>query len=84
MTEFKKHTTLASWAAESHDYAVAFAYLNGNLKSTNWRAYENHEIQKDDIPELPPGYEANSRELVCRRIALAGYRLADLLSQSLH
>jgi hypothetical protein len=84
MPEFKKHTTVSSWATESHDYAVAFAYLNGNLKSANWRAYENHEIQKDDIPELPPGYDANARELACRRIALAGYRLADLLSQTLH
>ena len=84
MPEFKKHTTLASWVAESHDYAVALAYLNGNLKSANWRAFENHEIQKDDIPELPPGYEANARDLACRRVALAGYRLADLLGQIVH
>jgi hypothetical protein len=84
MAEFKKHTTLASWVAESHDYAVALAYLNGSLKFANWRAFENHEIQKDDIPELPPGYEANARDLACRRVALAGYRLADLLGQIIH
>lgn len=84
MPEIKKHATLASWHVESHEYAVAFAYLNGHLKSANWRAFENHEIQKDDIPELPQGYEANARELAGRRIALAGYRLADLLSQALH
>jgi hypothetical protein len=81
MPELKKHTSLASWVAESHDYAVALAYLDGKLRFANWRAFENREIQKDDIPELPPGYEANARDLACRRVALAGYRLADLLSQ---
>ncbi len=84
MPELKKHTTLASWVTESHDYAVALVYLDGRLRFANWRAFENREIQKDDIPELPPGYEANARELACRRVALAGYRLADLLSQILH
>ena len=84
MPELKKHTTLASWVTESHDYAVALAYLDGRLKFASWRAFENREIQKDDIPELPPGYEANARDLACRRVALAGYRLADLLSQIPH
>jgi hypothetical protein len=84
MPEYKRHTTLATWAAESHDYAVGLAYLNGDLRTANWRSFENHEITKDEIPELPPGYEANARELACRRVALAGYRLADLLGQVLH
>ena len=83
MPELKKHPNLASWAAESHDLAVALAYLNGDLKTASWRAWENRQIQSDDIPELPPGYEANARDLACRRVALAGYRLADLLGQSL-
>ncbi|HEV2972511.1 MAG TPA: S1/P1 nuclease [Pirellulales bacterium] len=83
MPELKKHPTVASWAAESHELAVALAYLNGKLKTASWRGWENREIQLDDIPELPEGYEANAREVACRRVALAGYRLADLLSQSM-
>jgi S1/P1 Nuclease len=83
MPELKKHPNLGTWATESHDLAVALTYLNGDLKTASWKSWENHQIQKDDIPELPPGYEANARELACRRVALAGYRLADLLEQTL-
>ena len=83
MPEIKKHPTLASWAAESRAMAIALVYLDGHLKTACWRSWNNHQIAKDDIPELPPGYEANARQLACRRIALAGYRLADLLNQTL-
>ena len=83
MRELKDHPALASWVDESYEDAKAIAYLNGQLKSASWRAWENRQIQKEDVPELPIGYAANARELACRRVALAGYRLAKILDQSM-
>jgi hypothetical protein len=83
MPEMKQHQTLASWANESFEDAEGIAYLGGELKTASWRAWENHQIQKEDVPELPTGYEINARELACRRVALAGYRLAKILDQAL-
>ena len=64
MPEMKQHQTLPSWADESHEDAIAIAYLGGELKVANWQAWESRQIQKDDVPELPTGYEANARELL--------------------
>lgn len=83
MPEMKRHETLASWADESFADAKDIAYLGGDLKTANLRAWENNQISKDDVPELPTGYEANARALACRRVALAGYRLAKLLDQAM-
>ena len=61
MPELKRHETLASWADESFEDAKDIAYLGGELKTANMRAWENNQISKDDVPELPIGYEANAR-----------------------
>ncbi len=84
MPELKQHQSLDSWANESFELAKGIVYLNGSLRTENWRAWQNGQLKKEDVPELPPGYEANARELACRRVALAGYRLATVLQQSLH
>jgi len=60
----------AHWAFdESHAIAVASAYPDAlKTSATNVSA-----------PALPPGYAQTVSDIASRRIALAGYRLADLL-----
>ena len=83
MRELKEHPSLDSWVDESYQLAKGIVYLNGTLRTASWRAWDNGQIKKEDVPELPTGYAANARELACRRVALAGYRLATILDQSL-
>jgi hypothetical protein len=80
LRELKANTTFDAWARESHDCAVAFVYLNGTLETAPIADYRSKKITADDVPGLPVGYETTARQLSERRIALAGYRLAEKLS----
>jgi hypothetical protein len=62
----------AAWAKhESYEIAARFVYRDGTLPGSS-----------DDrqAPVLPPGYARGAKALGERRLVLAGYRLADLLS----
>jgi len=71
------------WAEEALKDAISFAYLDGKLDFADWNAFLDHKISKDDVPDLPTGYEANAQSVARKRIALAGIRLASLLSEAL-
>ena len=58
------------WAKESYDAAVKVAYLNGTLAGS---------ADGRRGPVLPAGYLATAKATAERRVALAGYRLADAL-----
>jgi hypothetical protein len=74
------NTDFESWAKESFEIAGKFAYRNdgrigipkgGNKDCTMVAA----------APVLPAGYVTNASRIADRRIILAGYRLADLLTR---
>jgi hypothetical protein len=68
------------WANESHQLAIQYVYLNGNLKT----AVVHHGGEEDDnVPGLPAGYLAQAETVAVQRVALAGYRLADTLNAAL-
>ena len=67
----------AAWAQESHDLAVKYAYLNGQLVGLDSHAQITPDTQ---IPGLPRGYLKTAEGIAEQRIILAGYRLADLLN----
>ena len=77
LKELKNHKTYQSWADESFNYAGAFAYLDGNLEHAK---YHEH-ITAAEVPDLNSNYEDNARSLAQRRIAAAGIRLGQKLSQ---
>ena len=58
-------TAFESWAKESFDIATKIAYRNGGRIA----------------PVLPKGYVVSACRIADRRIMLAGYRLADLLTR---
>jgi hypothetical protein len=60
-----------TWARqESFDLAVSAVYRQGNLKVST---------DKNAGTPLPPDYESAAKGIAERRVALAGYRLADFL-----
>jgi hypothetical protein len=73
-------TDFESWAKESFEIATKIAYRNdgrigiprgGNMDCTMTTA----------APVLPAGYVVSASRIADRRITLAGYRLADLLTR---
>jgi hypothetical protein len=67
----------AAWAQESHDLAIQFVYLNGQLKCATTQSSLDPETP---IPGLPKGYIDQAEQISLRRVVLAGYRTADLLN----
>jgi S1/P1 nuclease len=69
-----------TWAEESFELATKTVYVNGGLRGTP-------KPQRRDCSEvtgakvLPAGYAARAKDIAERRIVLAGYRLASLLTR---
>lgn len=63
---------------ESFAYAAAYAYLNGKLKPAT-----EQEAKAGKVKTLPKTYSSNAGAIAARRLAAAGYRMADLLRSSL-
>ena len=68
----------ARWVQESHELAIAHAYLRGELEGA---AAGTTGAARP--PLLPPGYLANAELVAMRRAALAAHRLADVLNETL-
>jgi hypothetical protein len=80
LREMAERPAFAQWADESYRWAGALAYLNGRLRGASSDAHYRKQITDADVPPTPHSYYANTRELVRRRVALAGYRLAEQIS----
>ena len=79
LTELES-TSFESWAKESFEIATKIAYLNGGLSGTPRDG--NKDCQTVAAAAvLPLGYVVNARRIADRRMILAGYRLADLLTR---
>ena len=75
-------TDFESWAKESFEIATKIAYRNGGRigipKAGLWIARWS-----EAAPVLPVGYVVSASRIADRRIVVAGYRLADLLTRVL-
>ena len=69
-----------AWARESHALAVHDAYLDGHLDAAVAVPGSRGARTDRPAPGLPPGYVDHAEHVVMRQLALAGYRLADLLN----
>ena len=65
-----------AWAAESAAIARRSAYLDGKLVGL---PKDQAAARPDDVPPLPIGYERQARDVADRQMAVAGYRLAEVL-----
>jgi hypothetical protein len=69
-----------SWAKESFEIATKIAYRNGGLIGSP-RARSKDCTMVAVAPVLPVGYAHSASWIANRRMILAGYRLADLLTR---
>ena len=83
LAELAANKSIQSWAKESHELAIAMVYLNGRLQSVPYARFEKNEIKADDVPPLPASYVINAHDVAERRIALAGFRLAEQIKRAL-
>ena len=73
-------TDFESWAKESFEIATKIAYRNGGqIGSPKGGAMDCAMVAA--APVLPAGYVVSASRIADRRIILAGYRLADLLTR---
>jgi hypothetical protein len=76
------NTDFESWAKESFEIATKFAYRNGGrIGIPKGGAIDCTMVAA--APVLPPGYVVSASRIADRRMILAGYRLADLLTRIL-
>ena len=72
-------TGFESWAKESFEIAAKIAYLNGKLVGAPRDRKDCTTVAA--APVLPVGYVVSASWIADRRITLAAYRLADLLTR---
>lgn len=74
------NTDFGSWAKESFEIATKIAYRNGApIGIPRGGAMDCTTLAA--APVLPKGYVFNASRIADRRMILAGYRLADLLTR---
>ena len=73
-------TGFESWAKESFETATKIAYQNGRLIGAP-KAGNRDCTTLTTAPVLPMGYVINASRIADRRMILAGYRLAGLLTR---
>lgn len=76
----KPESNVTAWAKESVAIAKQDVYLEGKLNGV--RHSDRGDYPKD-TPSLPSGYEEKAKTLAATQVMLAGYRLADMLNQTL-
>jgi len=76
------NTGFESWANESFAIATKIAYRNGGLIGIP-RGESKDCVFVPAAPVLPVGYVVNASRIADRRMVLAGYRLADVLTRVL-
>lgn len=81
LPELADHKSFLDWTAEGYRAAVTNVYREGHLQFALWDDYDQRRISADDVPILPQGVEAKCNTLARRRAVLAGYRLANLLTE---
>ena len=73
-------TNADAWAKESFEIATKIAYRNGGLVGSPKGGNKDcRDVQAASL--LPVGYVVSARRVADRRMILAGYRLADLLTR---
>jgi hypothetical protein len=81
MKDLLADTDFVGWAMESHELAIHYAYLDGNLKTAPAPASRGRRTPTTN-PTLgvPPAYLNNAEHVAMHQVILGGYWLADVLN----
>ena len=74
LPELAKYANPLDWSLASREAAIKIGYLNGKLAGST---------SADTAPRLPENYTQTAKAVAERQAALAGYRLADEITQYL-
>ena len=77
--ELADHRQPREWAAESYLLAKTQIYRDGRFPIVRWEDVESGKVSADKVPALSEQESATAQMIARRRIALAGYRLAEAL-----
>ena len=83
MEELKAPRSYRDWALESFQAATSTAYDQGKLNFVAQQQLQAHPDLQTTVPVLPPLLQEKARAVGNRRVALAGYRLADEIRSTL-
>ena len=79
LPEFAKHRFAWEFAEESYQAAKEVVYQNGRHNYALWSPIETHDVSIEQLPVLSPEWLQQAHAVAERRVALAGYRLAERL-----
>jgi hypothetical protein len=77
--ELKEHLQVRDWASESYLLAKTHIYRDGAFPQVRYEDVESRKVAADQVPALSEPQSAQSVQIARRRVALAGYRLAEAL-----
>jgi hypothetical protein len=78
--DLQQSTSFEEWAKEGFQYAVKYAYLNGDPVPAN----EEDDPAKEDIPQVPESYATNAGMIARLGMVKGGERLANQIHEILH
>ncbi|MBI5382136.1 MAG: S1/P1 nuclease [Opitutae bacterium] len=81
LAELAQATSVAAWVQESHQVALRYAYGVEGKKPANMKAFAAGKIPASAVPVLPPAYVKKAGEVAQRQLALAGWRLTEVLKR---
>lgn len=81
--ELKEHRQVRDWAAESYLLAKTQIYRDGQFPHVRYEDVESRKVSAEKVPALSEQQSAQSHQIARRRVALAGYRLAEALKSVL-
>ena len=81
--EFTEHRHVRDWAAESYLLAKTHIYRDGQFPHVRFEDVESRKVPAEKVPALTEQQSAQSQQIARRRVALAGYRLAEALKSTL-
>lgn len=84
LPEYQTNRTAAAWVRESHQLAVDFAYAANRVEFVSTDAVDAGPIPAQAIPAVTAEYAAEARKIAHRRLALAAWRLLDVLKFTGH
>lgn len=80
--ELAEHRQVRDWAAESYLLAKTHIYRDGQFPHVRFEDVESRKVSAENVPALTRQQFAQSQQIARRRVALAGYRLAEALKST--
>lgn len=82
-SELTEHRQVRDWASESYLLAKTHIYRDGQFPHVRYEDVETRKVAADKVPAMSEQQAIQSHQIARRRVTLAGYRLAEMLKQTM-